>query len=646
MEWLKSPSFFVYANFLCAQWGDWMWLFASGLYLVHLDDNLLRLAAAFGFAGGGCVLLFGGLIGEWVDRHHRLYVVRVTLFTQNASVMLSAVSVGVALHLEATGHPLWQGPLRHALESFIIGFAILAQLASIGYKISIEKDWVVVIAQGNKAMLANLNAVTRAIDLTAKILAPTCVGLIMSYGSLMLSAIVIACWNLVSVFVEYGMLKIVYKKVPELANKKLRTGFAGEESAEEMQEIKSEEKALNGETTKEADEAATKEEAEPLNTDKEQEAAATEPQEEPKKTPSMCKRILKVMFEPLLMLVMGWKTYARQKVVYASLALAALYMTVMGFDSVTIGYIYSTGLTEWAVGLSMAMAGVTGIISTYIFTRLRAKIGLERTGLIAFNLEILCLTLAIASVWAPGSPFDPAYILGNPSNCSDVVLNATQAGRVQSGLFVIHDGAKKNESRPRRDVSLDHLSSMWMDTGHMRMRRALDIEGPEYSMLATESKDIQINCIDDSIPTESPNISIILFLIGIITSRTGLWMADLVVTQLLQENVIETERGVVNGIQNSLNMLMEMTKFVLVIIFPHVKTFGMLIIISFIFICFAGMLFATHSYRVRGHLFHFEKCLCNNNFGHHGNHNVNNDDDQELPQKSNGNMKSAAAVTV
>jgi iron-regulated transporter 1 len=75
--------------------------------------------------------------------------------------------------------------------------------------------------------LADLNAVIRAIDLTAKILAPTCVGLIMSYGSQMLSAIVIACWNLVSVFVEYGLLKIVYKKVPELANKKLRTSCAG-----------------------------------------------------------------------------------------------------------------------------------------------------------------------------------------------------------------------------------------------------------------------------------------------------------------------------------------------------------------------------------------------------------------------------------
>jgi iron-regulated transporter 1 len=48
----------------------------------------------------------------------------------------------------------------------------------------------------------------------------------------------------------------------------------------------------------------------------------------------------------------------------------------------------------------------------------------------------------------------------------------------------------------------------------------------------------------------------------------GLWLADLVVTQLLQENVIETERGVVNGVQNSLNMLLEMIKFFLVMFLP------------------------------------------------------------------------------
>ena len=59
------------------------------------------------------------------------------------------------------------------------------------------------------------------------------------------------------------------------------------------------------------------------------------------------------------------------------------------------------------------------------------------------------------------------------------------------------------------------------------------------------------------------------------------------------------ERGVVNGVQNSMNMLLDMLKFVLVIVPPRIEIFDMLIILSFILICIAGIYFATHCYRVK-----------------------------------------------
>ena len=93
-------------------------------------------------------------------------------------------------------------------------------------------------------------------------------------------------------------------------------------------------------------------------------------------------------------------------------------------------------------------------------------------------------------------------------------------------------------------------------------------------------------------------------------------MADLVVTQILQENVKETERGVVGGVQDSLNMLMDMIKFAVVITRPGINFFGIHIIWSFASICLAACLFAYHSWRGRGHLFHFEKVrefMCNGN---------------------------------
>jgi len=54
----------------------------------------------------------------------------------------------------------------------------------------------------------------------------------------------------------------------------------------------------------------------------------------------------------------------------------------------------------------MGLAGATGILGTFLFTRLRRCLGLERTGLIAFSAQLSCLTLAVVSIWTPGSPFD------------------------------------------------------------------------------------------------------------------------------------------------------------------------------------------------------------------------------------------------
>jgi len=74
-------------------------------------------------------------------------------------------------------------------------------------------------------------------------------------------------------------------------------------------------------------------------------------------------------------------------------------------------------------------------------------------------------------------------------------------------------------------------------------------------------------------------------------------MADLVVTQTMQENVLEHERGVVGGVQNSVDMLMDMLKSTLVIALPQIPIFGVHIILSFLFISSGALLFLFHAYR-------------------------------------------------
>ena len=128
------------------------------------------------------------------------------------------------------------------------------------------------------------------------------------------------------------------------------------------------------------------------------------------------------------------------------------------------------------VGLAMSLAGVTGILGTFAFTWFRRRVGLERTGLFAINFELLCLTLCVVSVWAPGSLFQPDSLFHPPQqdgieNCSVVADIVPTVGNA-------------SDLTPYSDVG---------------------------------SSGIPQGCGGSAMP----KISILLFLIGVITSRVG-----------------------------------------------------------------------------------------------------------------------------
>ena len=75
--------------------------------------------------------------------------------------------------------------------------------------------------------------------------------------------------------------------------------------------------------------------------------------------------------------------------------------------------------------------------------------------------------------------------------------------------------------------------------------------------------------------------SVSIFLAGIILARFGLWIVDLTINQILQERVAEDRRGVVNGVQDSINNTFDLLKCVFVILLPSEETFALLIFISF-----------------------------------------------------------------
>lgn len=580
----RKTKIYVFISHFMSAWGDRMWSFGVGLFLISLAPDSLQLPAIYGFSSGGATLLFAGLVGYWVDNTPRLTAARVSLVIQNLLVVLCAAVVFCVFFFGLNQESASVSDvLIHGGRGVIIVLSILAGLASIARKIAIEKDWVVEICGRDKDMLASMTSKLRAIDLCTQILAPVLTGQVMTWLGIQYGAVLIGVWNLMSVFVEYYLILKVYQEVPALKNKMYKKKADKDVPETTIPVQDNEEKAITAEedsnivceeTTKNSAPPG-KDTAESAKDDDTQIKPAT-PEKKIQKASELtgCAWFLNKMFYSFITLYRGYRTYFKYEVALAGLGLSFLYMTVLGFDSITIGYAYSQGLSEAVLGGLQAGGALIGILGAFAYPKIRKVVGLERTGLFGLGSEILCLCFCVASVWAPGSPFD---LLGSPKTSVNNMVDV----RCQNGSYVYTTNVTSPPSEISTVITITTINSSFPS-----------------GMLCNETT---------SSSEESPDISIWLLMVGIITARFGLWVSDLTITQLFLQTVEETERGIVNSMQNSMNKLMDMLKFIMVIVAPYPHQFGLLTLISFSFICMAWVLYAVYCRRVRGHFFHFEK---------------------------------------
>lgn len=249
--------------------------------------------------------------------------------------------------------------------------------------------------------------------------------------------------------------------------------------------------------------------------------------------------------EALKEAVAGWKTYMNHPVRNAGLGLAFLFLTVLGFDNITYGYCLLQGVPHAALGVLVAVSALVGVLSSLAYPAIRKRVGLERTGLMGMFLLISCTSLAVLSAFLPGSPMNLQSMVGSYNNTNTTNNN-------------------NNTAKPDIEGETLTFETYWQSFG-----------------------------------------SVSIFLSGIILARFGLWLVDLTVNQILQERVAEDKRGVVNGVQDSINNTFDLLKCVFVILLPSQETFGLLIFISFASINFGWLMYALYSRSQRGHLFHF-----------------------------------------
>ncbi|ELW67597.1 Solute carrier family 40 member 1 [Tupaia chinensis] len=530
-----------------------MWHFAMSVFLIELYGHNLLLTAVFGLVVAGSVLIFGVLIGDWIDRKPRNKVAHASLFTQNASVTACCIVLMLVFSYKREMEQIWHGWFTVACYAAVITLAALANLAGTALTITIQRDWIVSLTGDNRGQLAGMNAAVRRLDQVINIFAPLSVGQVMAWASHVIGCGFILGWNLVSLLVEFLFLSRVYQLVPQLAVKpQQQTGRHFLERHQEAVNIQGEIHSwemTDGLTNK----PRTLEIPKDHKTTPEREQATTTGF-------LLClqntRRLLRTCRE-------GWEAYCRQTVFLAGLGLAFLYMTVLGFDCITTGYAYTQGIGGSLLSILTALSALSGLMGTILFTRLRELYGLVTTGIISSWLHIGCLMLCVFSVFAPGSPFDPAvFSLPLSKNSSNYeLLNEDQ---VHVYPF------ERNLNQPILPDKKKRSSIHWTNSTVL-FEGQQDPEQPESY------------------------ISIILLFSGVILARIGLWSFDLTVTQLLQENIPEAERGAVNGVQCSLNYLMDLIHFVLVMLAPRPQQFGVLVFISILFVTTGHVLYFVYA---------------------------------------------------
>eukprot|EP00729_Bicosta_minor_P007195 gene7195-11584_t len=123
-------------------------------------------------------------------------------------------------------------------------------------------------------------------------------------------------------------------------------------------------------------------------------------------------------------------------------------------------------------------------------------------------------------------------------------------------------------------LSLCVLSTAWADDGDCTEFEFTDVD--RFSLCRTQR-----------------NRELGLLLTGVIVSRVGLWMFDLAVSQLLQERVKDHELGLVNGVQSSIQNLLDMLGYILSLIINEPADFKWLVYLSVGFVGGAVAMYST-----------------------------------------------------
>ncbi|KAI9793883.1 MAG: hypothetical protein M1816_007135 [Peltula sp. TS41687] len=101
-----------------------------------------------------------------------------------------------------------------------------------------------------------------------------------------------------------------------------------------------------------------------------------------------------------------------------------------------------------------------------------------------------------------------------------------------------------------------------------------------------------------------PILGALCLTVGVMLSRVGLWGFDLCAQLVIQEGVEPEYRGSFSSMEASFQNFFELLSFAATVVFSHPADFRYPVVMSWVAVLGAGILYADFVWKRRGHLLH------------------------------------------
>lgn len=337
-----------------------MWDMGIVLLLSALSDNNLTLVAFAGFLTNLFVVLFMSSIGHSLDNINRLSAAKYALSAKLITIAIAYTLCAYIFYHRHEEETNGNTPENLQLDDYLLYtipfISAAANLCFSTVSTSVEKDWIVVLADGDSRWLSTTNSRMTQIDSGCNAFAPALTGLLFVQFSPSVVAVILLLSNLFSTVFLYVFMHNLYNSWDSLAVRQAAPTSSNNSAATSTRQTA-------GETTSLL-------------------------QKEGKKLPEGTMSVQEEGF---------MSDFMKSGCAGTMIAYAFLYFTVLNFGSLMVVYLRWCNVSDAWIGAARGAGAFTGLLGATAFPYLSDYIGIYRASNLSIIFQFALVLVACAS---------------------------------------------------------------------------------------------------------------------------------------------------------------------------------------------------------------------------------------------------------